>query len=455
MIPMQNILPALLQLIENRKFGEVKQQLIEMNSVDVASLFEQFPPESQPRIFRLLPKELAAETFVELESDLQQSLIEGLTDRELKAIVSEMYADDAVDIVEEMPANVVKRILKQADPEMRQDINHLLKYSDDSAGSVMTTEFFSVRPHFTVEQALQTVRKIGIDKETVNTCYITEDSILFGTVSLRTLIISPPNKVLSDIMDVNPIVATTEMDRKDVVKLFNKYGFLSLPVVDAESRLVGIITIDDILDVMEEETTEDIEKMAAIVPTDTTYFKTSVIETFKTRLPWLLLLMISGTFTGLIISGFEAKLTLFPALIAFIPMLMGTAGNSGGQASATLIRAISLDEVDFKDVLKVVWKEMRVALMCGIVLSVVNYIKVLLVDVWMFHSTATLLDNLIVSLTLLITIVIAKCIGSFLPLCAHKIKLDPAVMASPIITTAVDIIVLVVYFGLAKILLGI
>lgn len=452
----KEILESILELIELRKFGAVKEIIINMNSVDLALLFEEFPDEVQLRIFRLLPKELASETFVELDSDLQEKLIKGFSDKELREVISEMYADDAADIVEEMPANVVKRILKQADPEMRMDINQLLKYPEDSAGSVMTTEFFDLKQTLSVEEALQNIRKTGIEKETVNTCYVTtNDRVLLGTVSLRTLIISPPNKELSELMEINPISVTTDVDQETVAKTFNKYGLLSLPVVDTENRLVGIVTVDDVLEVIEEEVTEDIVKMAAITPNDKTYFKTGVFETFKVRFPWLLLLMISGTFTGLIISSFESRLTLFPALIAFIPMLMGTAGNSGGQSSATIIRAISLEEVNYFDVFKVIWKEIRVAFFCGLILAAVNFAKIWLVDILVFNSTATLMDNFIVSATLLLTVVVAKCIGSFLPLLADKIGLDPAVIASPIITTAVDIIVLIIYFGLASLFLGI
>ena len=454
---MENIVTQeILELIEQKKFGAVKQIIINMNGVDLAILFEELPPEIWLKIFRLLPKELAADTFVELDSDLQEALIKGFSDKELKEVISELYADDAVDIVEEMPANVVKRILKQADPEMRKDINQLLKYPEDSAGSVMTTEFVDLKSHLTAEQALQNIRKTGIDKETVNTCYVTKnDRVLIGTVSLRTLIISGPNEEISELMDANPISVTTDVDQETVAKTFKKYGLLAMPVVDTENRLVGIVTVDDVLEVMQEEATEDIVKMAAIVPNDKTYFKTGVFETFKVRFPWLLLLMISGTFTGLIISSFESRLTLFPALIAFIPMLMGTAGNSGGQSSVTVIRAISLEEIHFKDILKVIWKETRVALLCGLILAVVNFLKIFLVDISLFGSTATIIDNIIVCLTLLITVVIAKCVGAFLPMLANKIGLDPAVMASPIITTAVDIIVLVIYFGLAALLLGI
>ncbi len=454
---MENLIfDEILNLVEEKKFGKAKQILLTMNGVDIASLFEELPAEHRLKIFRLLPKELAADTFVEIDSDLQEYLIKGFSDKELKQVVSELYADDAVDIIEEMPANVVKRILKQANPEMRKDINELLKYPDDSAGSLMTTEFVDLKCDITVEEAINHIKKTGIDKETVNTCYVTQKGrVLIGTVSLRSIVIADKDEKITDIMDANPLFVTTDEDREKVAHSFNKYGLLAMPVVDTEKRLVGIVTVDDVLEVIEEETTEDIAKMAAIVPTDKTYFKTGVFETFKVRFPWLILLMISGTFTSLIISSYETKLTLFPALIAFIPMLMGTAGNSGGQSSATIIRAISLGEVSFKDVIKVIWKETRVAFFCGLILAVVNFFKIWFIDIALFGSTATVIDNLIVSLTILLTVIVAKCIGSFLPLFANKIGLDPAVMASPIITTAVDIIVLVIYFGMATILLGI
>ncbi len=444
------VIQEILELISNKKFGAIKQILITMNGADIAGIFEEFPSDVLLKIFRLLPKELAADTFVELDSDMQEILIKGFSDRELKDVLSELYADDAVDIIEEMPANVVKRILKHADPEMRNDINLLLKYPEDSAGSVMTTEFVDLKSELTVNDAILHIRKTGIDKETVNTCYVTQnDRVLLGTISLRTLIIANPKEKICDLMDTNPLSVTTDEDQESVAMAFKKYGLLAMPVVDNEKRLVGIVTVDDVLEVIQEETTEDIEIMAAITPTDKTYLKTGIFETFKVRFPWLLLLMISGTFTGLIISGFESRLTLFPALIAFIPMLMGTAGNSGGQSSATIIRAISIKEIQFKDVLRVIWKELRVAFVCGLILAAVNFIKVILVDVAIFGNNVTLIDNLIVSLTLLLTIIVAKCVGSALPLLANRIGLDPAVMASPIITTAVDIIVLVVYFGFA------
>lgn len=447
---------TLLSLIELKKFGTIKEILITMNSVDIAGLFTELPIESLPKLFRLLPKELAAETFVEMDSDLQELLIKGFSDRELKDVINELYVDDAVDIVEEMPANVVSRILKQAAPDMRKEINELLKYPEDSAGSVMTTEFVNLKSDLTVEQAILQIHKTGLDKETVNTCYITQsDKVLIGTVTLRALVIANPHEKIADIMETNVISVTTDVDKETVALTFSKYDLIAMPVVDAENRLVGIVTVDDALDVMQEEATEDIEKMAAILPTDKTYFKTGIFETVRARIPWLLLLMISATFTGMIITTFENKLTLFPALISFIPMLMDTAGNSGSQSSVTIIRGISLGDIEFKDICRVIWKETRVAVICGVILSAINFIKIWLIDIQILKGTANIKDDIIVCLTLMLTVIIAKIVGCTLPLLAHKIKLDPAVMASPFITTIVDAISLLIYFGFASLILGI
>ena len=355
-----------------------------------------------------------------------------------------------------MPANVVSRILKQASPDMRKEINELLKYPEDSAGSVMTTEFVNFRSTITVNAALDIIHRTGIDKETVNTCYVTENSRkLIGLVTLRSLVIGNPEQEISEIMQTNVIKVNTDTDKETVANLLKKYDLIALPVVDNEDRLVGIITVDDAIDVIEEETTEDIEKMAAILPTDKPYLKLGIFETVKKRIPWLLLLMISATFTGLIISSFEEKLKLFPALIAFIPMIMGTGGNSGGQSSVTVIRGLSLGEIEFKDVFKVVFKELRVALLCGGILAVVNFIKIVIFDMWILGGSGinSMLENLVISLTLLATVTISKIVGSILPMFAEKIGLDPAVMASPFITTIVDAISLLVYFGFAAIIL--
>jgi len=445
---------TLIALIESKKFGVVKEILITMNSVDIAELLESLPSEILIRVFRLLPKEIAAETFVEMESDLQELLIKGFSDNELKQIINEMYADDAVDIIEEMPANVVNRILKQTTPAMRKDINSLLKYPEDSAGSVMTTEFVALKSGITVEEAIKQIRKSAVNSATVNTCYITQrDRILLGFVELSTLIISNEDALIDDIMERNIISVTTDVDQEHVANTFNKYDVLALPVVDNENRLVGIITVDDAIDVMETEATEDIEKMVAILPSEKSYFKTGVVKTFLTRIPWLLLLMVSATFTGLIISSFQEKLAIFPALIAFIPMIMGTAGNSGSQASVTIIRSISLGDVHFSDIGKVILKEIRVAFLCGIILTAVNFVKVWLVDILLLNNGANLLDNLVVCLTLMVTVIIAKIVGCTLPLLAQKIGLDPAVMASPFITTIVDALSLLVYFLIAALIL--
>lgn len=444
---------TIIQLIENHKFSAIKEILVTMNCVDIAELFEELPNEFLPRIFRLLPKELAAETFVEMDTVQQELLIKGFSDNELKTLINEIYADDAVDIIEEMPANVVNRILKHTLPSMRKDINSLLKYPEDSAGSVMTTEFVALKSGITVEEAIKQIRETAIDKETVNTCYVTQnDRILLGYVSLRTLILSPPDSLIDDIMDSNIISVTTDIDKETVAKTLRKYDFLALPVVDNENRLVGIITVDDAIDVLESEATEDIEKMAAILPSDKAYFKTGVLKTVSARIPWLLLLMISATFTSIIISGFQEKLTLFPALIGFIPMLMDTAGNSGSQASVTITRSLSLGDVKFGDIGKVLLKEIKVALICGIILSVINFLKIWLFDILLFNSTANLMDNLVVCITLALTIIIAKVVGCTLPLFAQKVGLDPAVMASPFITTIVDAIALLIYFSVAYLL---
>ncbi len=447
---------AILSLINDKKFTSLKDILITMNSVDIAALLMDVETEVLPKIFRLLPKGLAADTFVEMDSEQQEILIHCFSDKELKAVINELYADDAVDIIEEMPANVVSRILKQASPDMRKEINELLKYPDDSAGSVMTTEFVNFRSTITAGAALSIIHRVAIDKETVNTCYVTDANRgLIGLVTLRALVIANSEQEISEIMQTNVIKVTTDTDKETVANLLIKYDLIALPVVDNEDRLVGIVTIDDAIDVIEEETTEDIEKMAAILPTDKPYLRLGIFETVKNRIPWLLLLMISATFTGMIITSFEEKLQLFPALIAFIPMIMGTGGNSGGQSSVTVIRGISLGEIEFRDIFKVIFKEMRVAMLCGIILAAVNFVKVLVFDMWLFSNSGlnNVFENLVVSLTLFATVIVAKVVGAALPLLAKKIGLDPAVMASPFITTIVDAISLLIYFGFAALLL--
>ncbi len=448
----------ILELIEQRKFGMLKTLLSEMQPPDIAAIFEEAPEKDLPIMFRILPKELAAEVFVEMDSDMQQLLIEAFSDKELHDVIDELFLDDTVDIIDEMPATVTKRILRQTDPKTRQLINQLLAYPDDSAGSIMTTEYIDLKKGMTVEKAFDRIRKIGIDSETIYSCYVTDAGRhLLGIVSVKDLLLNPKDEIIGNIMDENIIFANTLDDKELVAGLFEKYDILALPVVDKEERLVGIVTVDDAIDVLQEEATEDIEKMAAILPSEHSYFKTSVFETFKARIPWLMLLMISATFTGAIISSFEDKLKIFTALIAFIPMLMDTGGNSGSQASVTVIRAISMGDIEFKDILRVLWKEIRVALFCAGTLVSINFIKLFLVDNLMLHNFdigKEILEICVVSATLFCTIVVAKIIGCSLPILAKKIGFDPAVMASPLITTIVDAISLIIYFFMASTFLG-
>jgi len=443
-------------LVEAKKYSTLRDILTTMNPADIAVLFDDLSEEILPLLFRLLPKELAAETFVEMDSDAQEMLIIGFSDHELKEVIDELYVDDAVDIVEEMPANVVKRILKQADPEMRKMINELLKYPDDCAGSIMTTEFVELRPKMHVDEAIKHLRRTGIDKETINTCYVTNpDRTLCGYISIRTLIISDDSEKLSEIMEPNVISVSTMDDRETVVQMFSKYDVIALPVVDGEGRLVGIVTVDDAIDVLQEETTEDFEKMAAITPSEKPYLKTGVFSIWKSRIPWLMLLMISATFTGLIITHFESILAFNVVLTACIPMLMGTGGNSSSQASVTVIRGLSLDEIDFTDWASVLWKEVRVSALCGICLAIVSFGKMMLFDGMLLgNPDVTPIICLVVSITLAITVIMAKLIGCSLPILARKIGFDPAVMASPLITTLVDALSLLVYCAVATAVLG-
>lgn len=436
-------------LLENKRYPTIKDILITLNAADIAVILGELPEESLPLLFRLLPKELAADSFVEMDADRQESLITRFSDTELKAVIDELYIDDAVDLVEEMPANVVKRILKQADPDTRKLINELLKYPDDCAGSIMNTEFVELRTDQTVSEAIRVLRQEGMEKETINDCFVTnKDRTLAGLISLRTLILSRDEDLISDRMDANLISVSTMEDQETVAEKFKKYDLTAMPVVDGENRLVGIVTVDDAIDVMEEEATEDIEKMAAMTPSDKPYLKTSVWDIYKRRIPWLMLLMISSTFTGLIITHFEHALAAQVVLTAYIPMLMGTGGNSSSQSSVTVIRGLSLNEIQFRDALLVIWKEIRVAVMCGISLAAVNFVKLILLD------RVGFMVSLVVSLTLAVTVAVAKCIGCSLPLLAKKIGFDPAVMASPLITTVVDALALLTYFGIATALLG-
>ena len=442
-------------LLEQKKYSTLKDILVTMNPSDVAELFEEIADERLPRLFRLLPKEQAAETFVEMQPEQQELLIRGFSDAELRAVVEELYVDDAVDLVEEMPANVVKRILAQADPEMRKDINNLLRYPENSAGSIMTTEYVSLRPQMTVIQAIDRIRRTGVDKETIYTCYVTEARKLLGTVSVKDLLLATDDSLpVSSIMDENVISVSTLTDQEEVAQTLSKYNFLALPVVDTGGLMVGIITFDDAMDVLVEETTEDIEKMAGMLPSEKAYLRSSPWELFKHRIPWLALLMVSATFTGMIITGFESALAAQVVLTAFIPMLMDTGGNSGSQASVTIIRALSLGELEFSDTPKVIWKEIRTAVLCGLALATLCFGKIMLVDRMLLGNTdITTLTAFVVCFTMAVTVLIAKMVGCTLPLAAKKIGFDPAVMASPFITTIVDALSLLVYFGIASVLL--
>ena len=448
---------TLSQLLELKKYHSLRDILSTMNPADVAAVFDDMAESQLPLLFRLLPKELAAETFVEMEPEAQELLIRGFSDSELKEVIDELYVDDAVDIVEEMPANVVQRILAQAEPEMRKQINEILRYPEDSAGSIMTTEYVSLRPNMTVEEAILRIRRTGIDKETIYTCYVTHGRKLVGMVTVKDLLLcSDDEATIESIMQEHVITVGTLDDQEQVAQMFTKYNFLALPVVDTENRLVGIVTFDDAMDVMEDETTEDMEKMAAMLPSEHPYMRSSPFEIWKNRIPWLLLLMVSATLTGLVITSFENALGALPCLTAFIPMLMDTGGNSGSQACVTIIRGISLDEIEFRDIFKVIWKEIRVAVMAGVVLSVACFGKIMLVDHLLLGSdSVTWMVALVVSVSLALTVCIAKLVGSTLPLLAKRIGFDPAVMASPIITTIVDFLSLLVYFTFASTILGI
>ena len=444
------------ELIENKRFVQLKEILSEMQPADIAEIFEEAKDKEIPVLFRILQKELAAEVFVEFDSDKQKLLVNAFSDNELREVLDELFMDDTVDLIEEMPATVAKRILKHTDANTRRMINQLLAYPDDSAGSIMTTEYIDLKKNMTVDEAFDRIRNKGIDTETIYTCYVIDSRRnLLGTVSLRDLLLNKKDCIIKDLMDENVIFANTLDDKEEVAGLFDRYDMLALPVVDKERRLVGIITVDDAIDVMQEEASEDIEKMAAILPSEKTYLKTGVFETFKSRIPWLLLLMISATFTGAIISSFEAKLAQCIALVAFIPMLMGTGGNSGSQTSVSVIRALSLGDIEFKDILRVIWKELRVAVIVGIVLGVINFVKLYLVDFLWLHTFDTgteLAEMATICLTLILVIIVAKLLGAVLPIVAKKCGLDPAVMASPLVTTILDAVSLLVYFGIAAVL---
>lgn len=446
------------QLLSENRYADIRALLLDMNYVDIEGLLADFPPEEMLRIFRMLTKEIAAEVFTEMDSDMQQYIIESITDTEVIRILDELYMDDTVDFIEEMPANVVKRVLRNTDEATRKTINQLLQYPDDSAGSIMTTEFVDLKKEMTVAEALEHIRKTGVDKETINTCYvISPQRMLEGVVSIRKLILSAPDCKMSELMDTNLKFLRTLDDQETSAYLFRKYDLLSMPVVDQENRLVGIITIDDIVDVIEQENTEDVHKMAAMTPSEKPYLKTTVFETFKQRIPWLLLLMVSATFTGKIISSFEETLASCVALTAFIPMLMDTGGNSGGQSSVTIIRSLSLNDIAMRDIFKILRKEFLVSFFCGITLAAANFIKMMIVDRGTILASGQnpVLVAAVVCLTLLATVICAKLIGCSLPILAKRVGFDPAVMASPFITTIVDAISLMIYFRFATAILGV
>ena len=447
-------------LVDEKKYAALRTLFEPMEAADIALLLDDMPSGRLPLLFRLLPKEQAAEVFVELGSDMQELLITSFSNTELREILEELYVDDTVDIIEEMPANVVKRILRHCDPHTRKTVNEILKYPEDSAGSLMTTEFIDLKESMTVADAFKRIRRTATDKETINVCYVTDPHRkLIGLVTIRALVLAEEEDTIAEVMDENVVSVTTMEDREEVVQAFSRYDFIALPVVDTESRLVGIITVDDALDVLEEETTEDIGKMAAITPSGRPYLKNSVWDICKSRVMWLLILMLSSTFTGIILAHFESKLSALLCLSAFIPMLMGTGGNSGSQSSVTIIRGISLREIEFSDVLRVIWKELRVSVLCGALLGVACFLKIMLIDYRVLPSLAAadapVMVALAVSLTLAATVVLAKLVGCVLPLLADKLGFDPAVMASPFITTIVDALSLLLYFYFASLVLGI
>ena len=450
---MQSTLGALL---ESKKYSAIKDILITMNPFDIAELLSDVDEKQLPRLFRLLPKEEAAEVFVEMQPELQELLINAFSAKELHEVVDELYVDDAADLVEEMPANVVKRILAAADPQMRQDINRILEYPENSAGASMTTEYVSLRPSMTIKDAIERIRKTGVDKETIYTAYVTDTKRkLIGYTTAKELLLAKDDTMLiQDLMDENVISVKTDTDQEEVAQMLADYDFLALPVVDKEGRMVGIVTFDDAMDIIEEEATEDIAKMAGIMPPEKTYLRTSVWEIFKQRIPWLSILMLSATLTGVIITSFENKLAAQVVLTAFIPMLTGTGGNSGTQSSVTVIRALSLGELELNDVIAVIWKEIRTAVLCGLTLAILCFGKICLVDMLIMKNDAvTMPVAAVVCLTMAFTVLVAKVIGCLLPFIATKLGADPAVMASPFISTIVDATSLLIYFAIATALL--
>ncbi len=437
-------------LIEEKKYSKIKELLVDMNEYDIAEILEELPQKELIKVFRLLPKDIAADVFSYLETDTEANIITSLSDSEAVDIINDMAADDATDLIDEMPANVVNKLISKVDKETRRNINQLLKYPDNSAGSIMTVEYLDFKEYITIKDAIKKIRQEYDDKETINTCYVTDKSRkLVGIVKLKDLVVNSDDKDIKDIMEDDFISVNTLMDQEEVAKIIQDYDLTSVPVVDSENKLVGIITIDDVIDIIEAEATEDIEKMAAILPTEKSYLKLSVLDIWKSRIPWLLLLMVSATFTGKIIQHYEDSLAAMVILTSFIPMLMDTGGNAGGQASVTIIRGLSLNDIEFNDILKVIWKEIRVAVLVGITLAIANFVKLLVID----GVTTTV--ALVVCLTLVITVCVAKVIGCSLPILAKKLGFDPAVMASPFITTLVDAVSLIIYFRIAVTLLHI
>lgn len=452
----ENIDSTVKQLLTERKFAELKQLLKDIPPQDIATMLQDFDEQGIAVIFRLLSKEKAADTFVEMSSTAQQNLINSFSDTELKAIFDEMFLDDTVDIIEEMPASVVKRIINQSDPQTRALINEILQYPKDSAGTIMTVEYVSLKKHWTVKECFDRIRRDAVDKETIYTCYVTDETRhLLGRITVKTLLLNSYETVIGDIMETHVVSAETTADKEYVASLFSKYDLSAIPIVDMEDRIVGIVTVDDALDVMEQEATEDISKMAAVTPSDTPYLEQSVWQIWKNRVPWLLILMISATFTGLIINYYEATLSALSTLLfACVPMLMDTGGNAGSQASITVIRGMALDEIRMRDFGKIVWKEIRVSLMLAVVLALTCFGKLQLIDKLIFGYDYTPLLSLVVSLALFATVVIAKVVGCMLPILARKCKLDPAVVASPFITTIVDALSLIIYCNIALLILG-
>ena len=437
------------ELLESKRFNELKNKLSEMKCADISAILDELDKESVIKVFRILSKEKAGMTFSYMESDMREKLIQDLTDAELKNVMDELFMDDTVDLIEEMPSNIVPKILKAVSKEDRKTINELLKYPEDSAGSIMTTEFIDLKESMTVEQALQRIRKIGLDSETIYTCYVlNENRILQGIINIKDILLSKKQTIIKDLMETNIISVSTEEDKEEVAKKFDKYDFYALPVVDTENRLVGIITIDDAINVMQDEVAEDFEKMAAIQPNEDGYFETSVFKHAKNRIIWLLVLMLSAAFTGNIITQYEEAFAAVPLLVAFIPMIMGTGGNCGSQSSTLIIRGLATDELELKDVFKILWKEVRVAVVVGVILTLVNGLRI-------FVQYKSLQLAATVGLSITVTVIMSKTIGCLLPLIAKKLKLDPAIMAAPLITTIVDILSILLYFQIATMIMGI